>query len=161
MIGPDGEPLQHDGSFSEFHATYGARSLQHIAPMPRGWFEQESNEPIVPLEALNMTLRFLPTDLVAPKGGSLRLTVAGSITYAKGDSQPSGAGSEITILHNCGQPSVLRFRMPGKSSKLINVRETDETEKLASKPARMGNQSGGGLASQKVCGKKAKALPFQ
>jgi predicted acyl esterase len=169
VIGKDGQPLRHETAsnpavgepFREFQATYGARSLQHIDDMPRGWFEQEEGKPIVPLEALRMTLRFLPTDLVVPKGGSLRLTIAGSITYSKGDSQPSGAGSEITILHDCGQSSVLRFRMPNKDSKLLNVRETDEKTKLRSKPGRIGNQNGGGLASQRVCGKRPKALPFQ
>ncbi|HEY7875332.1 MAG TPA: CocE/NonD family hydrolase [Actinomycetota bacterium] len=159
VLDANGEPLVHEGSYGAFHATYGARSLQHIDPMPRGWFEQETGKPVVPGEAIHMVLRFLPTDLVIPKGGSLRLTVAGSITYQKSDSQPSGAGSEITLLHDCGQPSILRFRMPNKNAKLLNVRETDENEKLASKPARIGNQDGGGLASQKVCGKKPKRLP--
>jgi hypothetical protein len=162
VIGPDGQPLHHDGSNDEFQATYGARSLQHIAPMPRGWFQQEVGEPVAVGESINMTLRFLPTDLVVPKGGTLRLTVAGSITYSKGDSQPSGAGSTISILHDCGHPSTLRFRMPNKDAQLINVRETDEAQlpKLASKPATMGNQNGAGLATQKVCGRSARALPF-
>jgi predicted acyl esterase len=161
VIGADGEPLVHEGSYAALHATYGARSLQHIAPMPRGWFEQETSEPVVPNESIHMTLRMLPTDLVVPKGGSLRLTIAGSITYQKGDSQPSGAGSEITVLHDCGQPSILRFRMPGTRSKLLNVRETDEQNALKSKAAKMGDQDGGNVASQKVCGKKPKALPHQ
>jgi hypothetical protein len=153
--------LVHAGGYGALHATYGVRSLQHIDPMPRGWFEQEEGKPIVPQEALHMTLRFLPTDLVVPKGGSLRLTIAGSVTYQKSDSQPSGAGSEITILHDCGQPSVLRFRMPNKNARLLNVREPDERAPLKSKAAKMGNQNGGGLASRRVCGKKPKALPFQ
>jgi predicted acyl esterase len=161
VIGSDGEPLHHDGSSEEFHATYGARSLQHVEAMRRGWFEQEAGVPIVPQEAVHMDLRFLPTDLVVPKGGSLRLTIGGSITYSKGDSQPSGAGSEITILHDCGQPSILRFRMPNKNAKLINIREIDEKGKLKSKPARIGNQNGKRLASQRVCGKRPRALPFQ
>jgi X-Pro dipeptidyl-peptidase len=163
VIGPDGEPLHHEGSNDEFHATYGARSLQHIDPMPRGWFEQKEGVPVVPNEIIHMTLRFLPTDLIVPKGGSLRLTIGGSITYSKGDSMPSGAGSTITLMHDCGQPSILRFRMPNKNAPLINVRETDElnVKKLASKPARMGNQNAKGLASKRVCGAKPKALPFQ
>lgn len=162
VIGPDGEPLHHEGSYDEFQATYGARSLQHIDPMPRGWFEQATGEPIAVGESINMTLRFLPTDLIVPKGGTLRLTIAGSISYSKGDSQPSGAGSTIQILHDCGHPSVLRFRMPDKDAQLINIRETDELSlpKLASKPATMGNQNGAGLATQRVCGRAPRALPF-
>src|SRR3712207_7717009 len=106
-----------------------------------------------------MTLRFLPSDLVVPKGGSLRLTVAGVVTYQKteGSSQPSGAASEITILHDCGQPSVLRFRMPKKNAQLLNVRETDEPKLKKTKAAKMGNMSGGGLASQRGCGKDRKS----
>ncbi|MEA2453186.1 MAG: hypothetical protein QOG04_1896 [Actinomycetota bacterium] len=163
VIGPDGQPLHHEGSNDEFHATYGARSLQHIDPMPRGWFEQAESKPVTVGESINMTLRFLPTDLIVPKGGTLRLTIAGSITYSKGDSQPSGAGSAIQILHDCGHPSVLRFRMPDKDAPLINVRETDEAAlpKLASKPATMGNQDGAGLASARICGRAPRALAFQ
>jgi hypothetical protein len=110
-----------------------------------------------------MVVRFLPTDLIVPKGGKLRLTIAGSITYAKGDSQVSGAASEISILHGCGHPSVLRFRMPNTNAPLINIRETDEAAvpKLASKPATMGDQDGAGLATQKVCGGAPRHLAFQ
>jgi predicted acyl esterase len=163
VIGKDGEPLHHLGTNDEFQATYGARSLQHIELMPHGWFQQEQGHGVVPNEVIHMTMRFLPTDLVVPKGGSLRMTIGGAISYTKADSQPSGAGSTITLLHDCGQPSVLRFRMPNKNAPLINVRETDEatSKNLRSKPARMGNQNGSGIASRKVCDAKPKALPFQ
>ena len=162
VIGRNGEPLRHEGSSREFHATYGARSVQHIASMKRGWFEQELGEFVSSDEAVNMTLRFLPTDLVVPRGATLRLTVGGSITYSKGDSQPSGAGSVISILHDCGHPSTLRFRMPNKRAQLINVRETDEAEvgRLASNPATVGDKDGGGVATQRVCGRAPRALPF-
>ena len=162
VIGRNGEVLMHEGRNRELHATYGARSVQHIAPMKRGWFEQEFGEPVTPNEAFNMTLRFLPTDLIVPKGGTVRLTIGGSITYTKGDSQPSGAGSYISILHDCGHPSTLRFRMPNKNAQLINVRETDEMEvtKLASNPATIGDKDGAGMATQRVCGRAPRALPF-
>jgi X-Pro dipeptidyl-peptidase len=163
VIGANGQPLHHDGTSDEFQATYGVRSVQHIAPMTRGWFDQKVGEPVTPNESFNMTLRFLPTDLVIPKGGRLRLTVGGSITYSKGDSQPSGTGSFITILHDCGHASMLRFRMPDKDAHLINVREIDEASlpRLSSKPATMGNADGAGMASQRVCGRAPRALPFQ
>ena len=162
VIGKDGEPLRHAGSFDEYHATYGARSVQHIDPMPRGWFEQEVGEPVAPGESINMTLRFLPTDLIVPRGGSLRLTIGGSITYSKGDSQPSGAGSFIEILHDCGHASVLRFRMPNRKARLLNVRETDEAAlpKLTSGPAIAKRRDGAGMATQAVCGRAPRALPF-
>jgi predicted acyl esterase len=162
VIGKDGQPLRHAGSNDEYHATYGARSVQHIDPMPRGWFEQEVGEPVAPGESINMTVRFLPTDLIVPRGGSLRLTIGGSITYSKGDSQPSGAGSFIEILHDCGHASVLRFRMPNRKARLLNVRETDEVAlpKLTSGPAIAKRRDGAGMATQRVCGRAPRALPF-
>ena len=160
VIGEDGEVMSHEGGYAD-HATYGTRSLQHIDPMPRGWFEQETSDPIVPQEAVNVIVRFLPTDLVVPKGGTLRLTIGGSITYAKGDSQPSGAGSQITILHDCNRKSMLRFRLPNRFAKLLNVRELDEKTlpKLSSDVARM-HRRGGGMARARVCGQRPRALPF-
>jgi predicted acyl esterase len=163
VIDADGQPLQHRGSYSEYHATYGVRSLQHIEPMRRGWFEQEAAEAFPVGEPTRVTVRFLPTDLVVPVGGSLRLTISGSVTYSKGDSLPSGSGAEITIHHDCKNPSMLKFRMPSRDAKLLNVRETDERppQKLKSSPTRMGRRNGGGLASQTVCDRAPKALPFQ
>jgi predicted acyl esterase len=162
VIGAGGEPLRHEGSYSEFHATYGVRSLQHIDPMPNGWFQQEAGKEIATNEPVRVTVRLLPTDLVVPKGGSLRLTISGSISYSKGDSLPSGAASDITLLHDCERPSLLRFRMPEKGSQLLNVREHDEKAltKLTSTKARLGARTGGGLATAKVCGQRPRALPF-
>jgi predicted acyl esterase len=162
VIGPDGAPLRHDGSSNEYQATYGVRSLQHVDPMPNGWFQQEAGKEIAVNEPVRVTIRLLPTDLVVPKGGSLRLTVAGGVSYRKGNSLPSGAASEITLLHSCERPSFLRFRMPAKDSQLLNVRELDEAKlpKLASKPAEVGLRSGKGLATARVCGQRPRALPF-
>jgi predicted acyl esterase len=160
VIDKNGAVMSHEGGYADL-ATYGARSVQHIEPMERGWFEQVTGEPIVPDEALNMIVRFLPTDLVVPKGGTLRVTIGGSITYAKGDSQPSGAGSQITILHNCNRPSVLRFRMPSPFAKLLNVREQDEAmmKRISSAPARIQRRDGG-IAKAPICGQPPTRLPF-
>ncbi len=162
VIGPDGEPLHHEGTYDEFQATYGVRSLQHIDPMRNGWFEQEAGKEIATNEPVKVTIRLLPTDLVVPKGGSLRLTIAGGVSYSKGDSLPSGAASEITLLHNCERPSFLRFRMPDPDSRLLNVRENDEANlpKLASTDARVGVRDGAGIATAKVCGLRPRAMPF-
>ena len=163
VIGRNGEPMHHEGTYDEYRATYGARSAQHIDPMPKGWFVQEAGEPIVPDEAIQMTLRFLPTDLLVPQGGKLRLTIAGSVTYTKGDFQPSGAGSQITILHDCAHPSTLRFRMPDRTAQMLNVREIDEPvgTPLRSTPDIMGQKTGKGIATARVCGVAPRMLPFQ
>jgi X-Pro dipeptidyl-peptidase len=161
VLGKNGEPMVHEGTSSEAVATYGVRSIQHRKRMFRGWFAQQAGEPIPPNEPLNVPIRFLPTDLIVPKGGRLRLTVAGSVAYSKGESMPSAAGSEIAILHDCNRPSTLRFLLPKKNAKLLNVRERDEAgKKLTSKPARVGNKNGRGLATRKVCGKKPKRIDF-
>ena len=161
VIGKDGEPMTHEGSLDEQVATFGVRSINHRKPMRRGWFNQRAGEPIPPGEPLNVPIRFLPTDLLVPKGGRLRLTVSGSVQYYKGESMPSGSASEITILHDCNRPTALRFLIPKKKTKLLNVRERDEHgQKLTSRATPMGNQTGKGLATRKVCGKKPKRIAF-
>jgi predicted acyl esterase len=161
IYGKDGLPLRHEGGSSEYQATYGARSLQHIEPMRRGWFEQEAGKPLPTNTPVRVTIRLLPTDLVVPKGATLRLTISGSVSYSKGDSLPSGAASTITLLHDCKHSSTLRFRMPAKSAKLLNIRETDEVDQvLTSRRARMGVQDGGGIAKKSVCASRPKQLPF-
>lgn len=158
----DGEVLTHNGGYRAAHATYGVRSVQHIEPMRRGWFEQEIGEEITTNEAINVIVRFLPTDLLVPKGASLRLTISGVVSYQKGESLPSGAAANITLLHNCDRPSFLRFRMPDPDAELLNARESDEppTKKLVSKPEEMGRMDAGGLATQRVCNQRPRALPF-
>ena len=160
VLGKNGEPLTHEGSYNEAVATYGVRSIQHRQRMWRGWFAQRAGEPIPPGEPLNVPIRFLPTDLIVPKGGRLRLTVSGSVQYSKGESMPSGSGSEITILHDCNRPSALRFLLPKKNAKLLNVRERDEHgKKLRSRPTTVGNANGK-IATRKVCRKKPKRMDF-
>jgi hypothetical protein len=128
--------------------------------MKRGWFAQESGEEAPASKPIRVTIRFLPTDLVVPKGGQLRLTISGSVSYSKGDSAVSGSESEITVLHDCKHPTALRFLMPSRKAKLLNVRETGETRKLPSRPARMGRRDGGGIAKARVCGKRPAPNPF-
>jgi X-Pro dipeptidyl-peptidase len=152
VLGPDGQPLGHEGTSGEAVATYGVRSLQHIEPMRRGFFEQAQGVPAPVGEPIHLFVRFLPTDLVVPKGGYLRLTISGSVSYSKGDSLTSGALSTITILHDCESPSALRFVMPPRRAHLLNVREIDEREeKLSSRPSAVGRADGGRVALAKVC----------
>jgi predicted acyl esterase len=81
VLGEDGEVLTHEGATGaqNMHSTFGFRSLQHLEPMPENYFMQES--PVVPATGtpLRVPVRFQPTDLVVPPGGSLRVTVAGTI----------------------------------------------------------------------------------
>ena len=160
VIGPSGEPLHHGGSGDEFVATYGVRSFQHIEPMDQPWFNQRQGEPFPVDKPVRVNLRFLPTHLTVPRGGTLRLTLSGSVSYTKGDSLPSGTTGTITILHDCKYSSALRFRRPAKRAKQLNVREADETQPtLKSRPRFFGARTGGGLASNEVCGRAPRALP--
>ena len=149
VIGPDWQPMTAPGGGA--HATYGTRSLMHIAEMPNGWFEQESGELFPTGTPTNVVVRLLPTDLIVPAGGWLRLTLSGSVSYAKGNSLPSGMGSQITVHHDCEHPSALRFDMPDSDAQLLNVREKDEAQALTSTPATVGVRDGDGLATAKVC----------
>ena len=164
VIGKTRLEMRHEGGQSEYHATYGVRSLQHIEPMRRGWFEQEAGKAFPTNTPTRVTVRLLPTDLVVMPGETLRLTISGSVAYSKGESSTSGAPATITLHHDCKRPSMLKFRMPSPKAQLVNVLETDEAQaekKLTSKPARMGRRDGAGLASQSVCDRAPKALPFQ
>lgn len=162
VIGPDGEPLRHEGTYNEAAATYGVRSAQHRKPMRLGWFNQREADPPPSQGPFQLHVRFLPTDLLVPKGGRLRLTVSGSVAYSKGESMPSGKASQITLVHDCLHTSALRFLLPKRRAKLINVREADEVGKrLSSSPAKVGRRNGGGrLATREVCGKKPVRVDF-
>ena len=156
VLGPDGEPLAHDGSSGELKATYGFRSLQHLEPIRHNWFRQSA--PVLPPTGtpLNVPVRFQPTDLVVPKGGRLELTVAGTLSYSR-TGLPSGTAATIELLHDCAHPSVLRFAMADPAAPALEVREVDQDGRLvAPKPAR--RTVDGGLAARKTCGAAPKRL---
>jgi predicted acyl esterase len=160
LIDTDGRPMTAPGNGAQ--ATYGVRSLMHIEPMANGWFEQAAGVPFPIATPTNVVVRLLPTDLVVPEGARLRLTLSGSVSYAKGSSLPSGVGARITVHHDCAHPSILRFRMPDPEAPLLNVREKDEIgQELSSQPAAIGVRDGDGLAAAEVCGGGPSALPFQ
>jgi X-Pro dipeptidyl-peptidase len=150
VLGEDGEPLeQSDGTPV---ATYGLRSLRHLDPITRGWFHQEHGKDAPTNTPIHVPIRFLPTDLVVPKGGRLRVTIAGT-TFDPRESSSSGAGSDITLLHGCGHASALRFLLASAGAPQLNVREPDEAgERLRSDDTTIRRQDGAGLSSAKVCG---------
>ena len=152
VLGPDGEVLVHQGSSGQELTDVGFRSLRHLAPMPDGYFVQTSGtEPPVGAP-LRVPVRMLPTDLVVPAGGRLRLTIAAALDAPR-QSEPSGLAPTITVLHDCAHTSALRFLMPRAKPALLNVRETDEkAATLPSNPAPpAGLRDGGGLASRVAC----------
>lgn len=146
VVGADGKVLAHS-------VTHGARSLRHLDPMPDGYFAQTTGR-VPPLGTpVRVPVKFLPSDIVVPAGGRLRLTVGGGPRGVR-TILATGAGSDVTILTDCEHPSALRFEMPRPDSALLNVREKDEgTRLLTDRPAATGTRDGGGLASAPVCGR--------
>jgi hypothetical protein len=133
-------------------------------------FQQEAPIPAPVGEPVRVALRFQPTDLVVPKGGRLRLTLAGSVivfegldqlqrgagVLVRGPSQPSGSATRVTIHHDCAHPSALRFLMPSAQPDLLNVREKDEPadQPLAdNRPFTAPVSDAGGLATAPICGR--------
>ena len=93
-----------------------------------------------------------------PAGGRLRLTVAGMLS-GPDQTTPSGTAAQITLLHDCGHPSALRFLEARPDGPLVNVREGDERGRtLTSAAAVSGSVDAGGLASAPVCGKAPERL---
>lgn len=120
--------------------TVGARSAQHLEPLVGGRFRQTHAVPAPVREPVLVSIPLDPTDLIAPAGSRLRLTVAGSsITFDgldgispglgavfQGPSAPSGVVQPVTILHDSAHPSALRFTTPEATSELLDVHEQDE-----------------------------------
>lgn len=150
VLRSDGRPLTHSNGTPA--ASYGLRSLRHLDPIVDGWFNQQQGRPAAAGTPIRVPIRFLPTDLVVPRGGRLRVTIAGTTTRPR-DSLPSGADSEITLLHDCEGASVLRFLHADPDAPQLNVREPAEgTDPLESAPATIGLQDAGGLSTARVCG---------
>ena len=166
---PDGhiaarlETFDATGAPIPYGMTYGMRSVQHLDPLENNRFVQDHSDPAPIGEPLNVALRFMPTDLVIPSGGTIRITIAGSINVSPGLnmagvpepllgdwSQVSGVAAPVKILHDCDHPSALRFLMPREDPDLLNVREYDEAHVRANPgPAPV---SDGGIATDSVCG---------
>lgn len=156
VLGPDGEPMVHEGGSSEVHATYGFRSLQHLEPIRENWFRQAA--PVLPPigEPIRVQVRMLPTDLVVPVGGRLQVTIAGEAGSPRA-SLPSGTGATITLLHDCEHLSALRFLMADPKAPALEVREVDQEGRLKA-PAPSRRVVDGDLATDKVCGKSPERL---
>lgn len=156
------EAFGADGKRLPGGVVLGWRSMQHLDPMPDGYFEQR--EPKLPPtdRPIPVRLRFMPADLVVPEGGRLRLTLAGSL--AERPSRPSGLPTQVTILHDCTHVSALRFLLPNPKGELLNVREAHEADApLASVPQKFGATpvDGGGVARAAVCGRRPVRLDEQ
>jgi predicted acyl esterase len=120
--------------------TAGARSAQHLSPLVHGRMRQTAGIAAPVGQPVLVTIPLDPTDLIAPPGSRLRLTIAGSSimwdgldgvtpglgAVFQGPTVPSGMVQPVTILHDAAHPSALRFTVPEAGSDLLDVRERDE-----------------------------------
>lgn len=170
LLDARGEPVP-------YASTWGFRSAQHLDPYVAGRFEQrEPRLPWLPEELplsgrgkpVRVTIPLEPRDLLIPAGGKLVLTIAGSApwfyegglaeTEAATDgfgepSQLSGSATRVTILHSCETASALRFQMPERRRRLLNVLEDGEPEPLRASVKRDQRSDAAGTATAPVCGK--------
>jgi predicted acyl esterase len=143
--------------------TYGLRSARHLDPMVDDRFQQAKGKSPSITAPVHVPVRFQPTDLVIPKGGFLRVTIAGSLIVNSGlsqlgipeplfmgPSQPSPVPNVIRILHGCPFVSALRFEMPRPDPDLLHVLQVAGAPvvPVTSYPV----SDGGGLATGPVCG---------
>jgi predicted acyl esterase len=140
--------------------TYGLRSAQHLGPLVDNRFGQAHGVAPPTNVPVRVPVRFQPTDLVVPKGGRLKITIAGSVIVNTGlaqlgvpeplflgPSQPSFIPTPVTVLHDCGiGVSALRFEMPSATPDFLRVAGNPVT------PSSATLVSDGGLALAPVCG---------
>lgn len=138
--------------------VYWARSVKHLEPVRRGFFEQPTGHPVGEDTEVHVPVRLMPTDVTVPTGGHLELRIAGTVRPIPSApyfmSAPSGADATVTILHDCTtHVSALRFLMPDPGSHVLDVEPpTGATAAPRLGPALVGNQDGGGSALGRVCG---------
>jgi predicted acyl esterase len=141
--------------------TYGLRSARHLDPLVDNRFGQTQGRAPSIKVPVHVPVRFQPTDLVVPKGGRIRITIAGSIIVNAGlaqlgipeplflgPSQPSFAPTPVNVLHDCNvRVSALRFQMPSAQPDLLRV-----DSKPAAPITEFPVSDGGGVATAPVCG---------
>ena len=104
-------------------ATTGARSITHREPMVNGYFTQSTPKPPSYGEPFRLVVPILPTDLVVPPGGTLRVSVGGAAPADTRGSTgtPAASTTTITVHQDCGRQSLLRFRTPDETAPALDV----------------------------------------
>lgn len=149
---------------------FGLRSARHLDPLVDNRFAQEQGKPAPTNTPIRVSIRMLPTDLVIPKGGTVRLTLSGLLTVDNGlfasvtsglvaDSVPVGQPVTVTVLHDCEHTSALRFLTARPAPDPINVR--DARTAAARTPWRTAKpiSNAAGLVTASVCGRAPIRLP--
>ncbi|HVE99174.1 MAG TPA: CocE/NonD family hydrolase [Mycobacteriales bacterium] len=168
LLDANGKPLPESegasGPTTDGGALMAMRSMRHLDPMPRGYFEQAEGRPAPVGQPIRVSVRFDPTDLIVPAGGRIRLTLAGTMSWGPGVGEgaigqptlPSFSFTRVTVLHDCAYPSALRFLLRRNHPRYLNVREHDEPvgKPLSSRPPpKSPRPDANGLATAPVCGR--------
>lgn len=146
-----------------YSTPVGARSMRHLEDFVDGRFAQSVGvDP--PLDTVfRTTIRIQPTEMLVPAGWRLRLSLfslvggppsGGSPVPAPPDTTGlDGHAAVVTVLHDCKNPTVLRFGMADPNATLLNVRQPGEEGDLesASPSSPRLEVDGGGLAVATVC----------
>lgn len=159
------EIIGADGTLDTTHFAVGTRSARHLEPIVDGVFTQSRGTAPAVGVPLRIPIRFDVTDLVVPPGARLRVTVAGSVeneepllpvtedqaAFAYSPfyryTAPSGLATNVTILHDCAHVSALRFLMPERVRRHLDIREAVERPV---DPVPL--EADGGIATTPVCG---------
>jgi predicted acyl esterase len=129
------------------------RSLQYLEPKVRERFVQTSPKPAPVGTPLKVVLDYPAIDLVVPVGGRLEL----AFTRSYNQMGPAGQHATITLLHDCAHASTVTFRLPRARADWLDVVDGTQTTADLGKTAHpAGLRDGAGLASQPVCGRKAR-----
>ena len=156
------ETFDESGHPIPYGSTVGARSLQHLDPIDDYFKQGQAKAP--PEGVFEVPIRLRPTDIVVPSGGTLEVTIAGSVPVYPGleaygvpvrdglhlPTALSGSGTRVTILHDCEHTSELRFFMPAANTEWLDV-ETISPAKRPH-PHDLPDSFDGGSATQPICG---------
>lgn len=147
-----------------YASTYGARSMRHLGDLVDGRFAQKQGVPPKVNETFTTTIRFNPTDMLVPAGWHLRLSFfalmdgnprrGGAFWWPPESASAHGSNAMITILHNCENPTVLRFAMADPDAPLLNVRDSEGPEgevKSTATTTLNSSVDGQGLARSTIC----------
>lgn len=145
---------------------YGMRSARHLDPLIDNAFVQAEGKAPPVDTPMRVSIRFLPTDLVIPKGGTVRVTLSGALGVGRGDTYqatgglvsdvlPSGSITTVTVLHDCKHPSALRFLTARSVPDLLKVHDAREAvaKPAPAAAAALPVANAGGLVTAPVCGR--------
>ena len=157
------ETFDPAGKAIEEGLDYGMRSARHLDPLVDNRCAQTQGKAPPTNTPIEVSIRFLPTDLVVPKGGRVRLTLSGQLNGGRdtaaappvhvGGDTPSLSPTTVTILHDCAHPSALRFLTARANPDLLRVMDVRPAMPPTAAKLPPPNANAAGLVERRVCGR--------